>query len=118
MKPYLHAKASVAKYGGNIDDYMPIHNFIDSTKEHIADIRHRAIFHNAFGIFVAEKVFGCMIRNSSGAIVSVRDIAEDHVLQDLGTIPSLVACLENLPLEGKFGFKAQRKKKSKQWKID
>jgi hypothetical protein len=33
-------------------------------------------------------------------MVSVRDIGEDHVMDDLGFIPTVENWLENLPLEG------------------
>jgi hypothetical protein len=89
MKPYIHAKNSVKKYGGKPEDYMAIHDFFDSSKIAYAGIQHRAILHNTFGIFLVEKVFGSTITNSDGKVVSVRDIAEDHVVQDLGFIPTV-----------------------------
>ena len=32
MKPLSHAKGSVKRYGGTVDDYLPIHNLIDESK--------------------------------------------------------------------------------------
>ena len=58
MKPLQHARASVRRYGGRIEDYMDIHTFIDSPKSGFADVRHRAILHNAWGCFVVETAFG------------------------------------------------------------
>jgi len=98
-KPIKHALHSQAKYGGCVEDYLPIHNFFDSTKSAFPDIRHRAILHNAFGIFLVEKVFGEYLTNSEGKIVATRDIAEDHVLQDMGTIPTLEHWLRTMPIE-------------------
>jgi len=105
MKPLLHAKISAKRFGGLPSDYITIHDFFDSTKEHIADSRHRLFLHNSFGIFLAEKVFGTMIQNkngewvkmpyitnSDGKQISIRDIAEQHVIDDLGHIPSLSDC--------------------------
>lgn len=99
MKPHLHANASVGLYGGKPEDYLPIHDFIDSSKAHLADVRHRAIFHHSFGIFICEKVFGTTITNSAGKQVSVRDIAEEHILQDLGRIPSVQDYLRNMKIQ-------------------
>lgn len=99
MKPYIHAEISVKKYGGKIEDYLPIHNFFDQTKAHHADMRHRLVLHNAWGIFMCEKVLGTSIVNSDGKTVQVRDIGEDHVLQDLGRIPSLSECIQQVPIE-------------------
>jgi hypothetical protein len=67
MKPHLHARNSVKKYGGEWEDYIEIHDFLDSTKSHFP-----------FGCFLAEKLFGHLITNSEGKEISVRDIAEDH----------------------------------------
>lgn len=89
MKPLQHAKISAKKYGGKWEDYIKIHQWFDQTKAHVADMRHRAILHNSFGIMLCSQVFGEVMVNSSGREVSVRDIGEDHVLQDLNKIPSL-----------------------------
>jgi hypothetical protein len=97
MKPYVHAKNSVKRYGGSVNDYMPIHDWFDSTKAAYADFAHRAILHNTFGIFLAEQLFGTTITNSEGKIVSVRDVAEDHVKEDCsGRIPTIQDWLGNL----------------------
>lgn len=98
-KPYLHAQSSAKKWGGTPEDYLPIHDMMDSTKSVHADVRHRCVFHSAFGIFIIEKIFGTNIRNRECKLVSVRDIAEQHVLEDLGTIPSLCDWLRGMPVE-------------------
>jgi len=74
MKPYIHAELSVNKYGGKISDYIEIHNWFDQTKAHHADMRHRAILHNSWGIFLCEQKFGVAITNSVGKVEQVRDI--------------------------------------------
>lgn len=99
MKPLIHAKISVKRHGGHVDDYLPIHNFIDSSKATVPDVRHRAILHSAFGCFLAEQVFGTYITTSDNKHVSVRDIAEEHILEDLGFIPTVEKWLDNMPIE-------------------
>lgn len=100
MKPYVHAKNSVKRYGGSVNDYMPIHDWFDSTKAAYADFGHRAILHNTFGIFLAEQLFGTTITNSEGKVISVRDIAEDHVKEDTGgRIPTIQDWLKDLKPE-------------------
>ena len=90
MKPYIHAKNSVKRYGGVIEDYIAIHNWFDSTKAAYANFGHRAILHNTFGIFLCEQLFGDTIVNSDGKVVSVRDVGEDHVKEDCaGKIPTI-----------------------------
>ena len=97
MNSYYHAVISAKKYGGVPEDYQPIHDFIDSSKQTLADIRHRAILHNTFGIFLAEKVFGPSITNSEDKEVPTRLIAEEHVLEDLGFIPTVEHWLGEMP---------------------
>lgn len=89
MKPIFHAKISVKKWGGEVKDYIEIHKFLDSAKAHLPDVTHRAVLHNTFGIFLAERIFGDSITNSDGKEIAVRDIAENHVLEDCGFIPTL-----------------------------
>src|ERR1700692_859866 len=99
MKPLLHAKISVKMHGGVIDDYMEIHNFIDSSKACIPDVRHRAILHSSFGCYLVEQIFGVYITNSAGKMVSCRDIAEEHIIQDLGFIPTVEKYLNNMAIQ-------------------
>lgn len=103
MKPYVHARNSARKWGGVPADYQAVHDFIDSTKAHVPDMRHRAILHNSWGIYLAERLLGTTLVNSDGGVVSVRDVAEQHVLEDLGTIPTLKECLEEMPMTKLLG---------------
>jgi hypothetical protein len=100
-KPYVHAQSSARKYGGKPEDYLPIHDWFDQTKSHMADSRHRAILHTSFGIYLCEQVFGTNVTNSDGRLVSVRAIGEQHVLEDNGNrfIPTVQDYLEDLPIK-------------------
>lgn len=98
-KPIVHARNSARRWGGDPTDYLVIHEFMDSTKAHHASVRHRAVLHNSFGIYIAEMIFGRVLTNSVGREVHVRDVAEQHVLEDLGRIPSLDEWLKLLPLD-------------------
>ena len=94
----FHAESSVRHWGGCIEDYLPIHNWFDATKEAFADYRHRALRHHSFGIFECEKVFGVSIVNSDGRTVPVRYIGEQHVLEDCGgRIPTVQDWLKDIP---------------------
>ena len=99
MKPLLHAQISAKRFGGKHEDYQEIHDFMDHTKAIVPDERHRMILHNAWGIYIAEKVFGTFIINSSGKKISVRDVAEQHVVDDMGFIPTLEQCLSSMTKE-------------------
>lgn len=86
--PYHHALSSVRKWGGTADDYIAVHSWFDESKMILADFRHRALRHHAEGIFAAERVFGATITVSTGRVVPVRFIGEQHIREDLGRIPS------------------------------
>lgn len=120
-KPYVHACSSARKFGGKPEDYLEIHNLLDSSKGVIADSRHRALTHTSWFLSVIlERIFGVTITNSAGRIVSVRDIGEQHILEDFGGrfIPSAQDYLEGMKfkewmLSGKgqapSSFKFERK---------
>jgi hypothetical protein len=76
--PIFHAESSVRRFGGSVEDYQPIHDWLDATKETFCDFRHRALRHHAQGVFEAERVFGTTIRNSEGRLIPTRYIAEQH----------------------------------------
>lgn len=97
MKPYVHAQSSAKKFGGRAEDYLDIHDLFDSSKAAYPDMRHRAIYHHSLGIFLVERVFGATRVNSDGAIVQVRDIGEQHVLEDMDRIPTLQDYLGGMP---------------------
>jgi hypothetical protein len=96
---FIHAKSTVRRFGGVPEDYQAIHDFFDQTKAAYADGRHRAILHNTLGCFLAEQFFGHAIKNSDGRDVPVRLIAEQHIIEDLGFIPTLENWLDGMPLK-------------------
>jgi len=74
---------------GKPDEYLPLHQFLDGSKAHMADFRHRALRHHSEGIFMLEALFGSTVALSTGRILPVRFIGEQHVLEDLGRIPTV-----------------------------
>lgn len=109
MKPYLHSLVSVKKWGGSPEEYLAIHDFIDSSKASFPDMRHRAILHSSFGIYITERVFGHNITLTSGKLVSVRDIAEQHVIDDMGRIPTVQDYLCQMPFYDWLGGSKREK---------
>ena len=119
-KPWIHAKNSAKKFGGEPSDYMSIHNLMDSSKGAIGDNRHRALTHNSWFIGAdgpLEKIFGPVIINSDGREVSVRDIGEQHILEDFGMkfIPAAQDYLQEMEIKnwmnnGKEGVPSSFKK--------
>jgi hypothetical protein len=89
MKPLTHAKNSARKFGGKWEDYIHLHEWMDSSKQMLPDLRHRAFFHNSWGIYLGQEKFGHAIKNSDGRDIAVRDILEQHVIEDMGYIPTV-----------------------------
>lgn len=91
--PDRHAEVNAKKWGGVPADYIRIHEFMDQfeTEPLTVDFRRRSriVLHHAFGCFVAEWAIGETITNLDGRVVSVRDIAETHIIREFGHIPDL-----------------------------
>lgn len=96
MKPWIHAESSAKKFGGTPEEYFEIHDFMDCSKGAFPTNAHRALTHNAWFIkAVLERVKfsnSCEpVGNSfpyivltNGKKVSVRDVGEQHILEDFG----------------------------------
>lgn len=93
-KPYIHSLSSAKKFGGKFEDYIEIHSFLDSSKGAFPKQSHRALTHNSWFLStVLERIkfknsheaahgFFPTIINSDGKHISVRDIGEQHILED------------------------------------
>lgn len=92
MNSVYHAKSSARKWGGHWEEYLPIHEFIDSSKMFVGDFGHRALLHSTWGCWLAEELFGAILpiptENGNVRDVPVREIVEQHILEDLGWLPS------------------------------
>lgn len=111
MKPWIHAENSVKKFGGKPEDYLKIHDWMDQSKAHFPDMRHRALLHSSFGIYLCEQVFGTYIaRESDGKRIQVRDICEHHVIEDMGFIPTVQDYLAELPFYSWLGGTVKKKR--------
>lgn len=109
MKPFVHAKNSAKKHGGTPEDYQAVHDFIDSSKVAVPDMRHRAMLHSAWGVYLVERVFGTTITNSEGRRISTRELAEEHVIEDLGFIPTMQDYLKHMTLEPWMGGQGRKR---------
>ena len=99
---WVHAKSSARKFGGTPEDYLNIHIKMDCSKAYVADNRHRALTHTTFWIHeVMIPIFGYVMKNSAGRDVSVKDVCEQHILEDFGMkfIPTAQDYLEHMKFE-------------------
>ena len=83
MNPLIHAKSSVKRWGGTVDNYIAIHELIDSPKASMNNNTSRALTHNTwFAYTIIPKIFGYNIINSDGKSVDTVDIAMLHISED------------------------------------
>lgn len=83
--PYIHAQSSARRFGGKPEEYLELHELMDSTKSAFPDNRHRAITHNSwFATVVIPKIFGAIATNSDGRTYIPKDVAEQHIQEDFG----------------------------------
>lgn len=101
--PIHHAMSSARRFGGTMDDYLPIHDWFDDTKRGFGDARHRAMRHHTEGIGWCIEKFGryITVKGPDGAPreVSVRMVAEQHLIEDVGFLPTMADWLSAMHLE-------------------
>lgn len=98
--PYHHAVSSARRWGGEPDDYVLLHEWFDQTKSYHGDFRHRALRHHTHGVFECERNFGRTLELSNGRKIPVRWVAERHIIEDLGRIPTFgdwLSCITPAP---------------------
>lgn len=99
-----HAHSSVRHWGGRWEDYAPIHKFMDSSKDSMGDFRHRALYHHTEGVALVERVFGPELTlhrpDGTTKTIPTRWVAEQHLLEDFGRMPTAadwLRCLHGEP---------------------
>ena len=79
----IHSLSSVKRWGGKVEDYLAIHELIDSPKATMNNNSARVLTHNTwFAYTIVPKIFGYNIVNSAGKRVDVVDIAMLHIAED------------------------------------
>jgi hypothetical protein len=100
--PYIHSQSSVKRWGGKVEDYLPIHELLDSVKATMNNNSARLVTHNTWFCYtIIPKIFGYNITNSDGKNVDTVDIAMLHVAEDfrMKGVPTLQDYLENLVVQ-------------------
>jgi len=99
MVPYIHAELSAKRFGGVPQDYIDIHELMDSSKAAYSNNAHRILTHNSwFVVTILPKVFGHMRTNSEGKKYPVKDVGEYHILEDfkMRFIPTVQDYIEDM----------------------
>ena len=90
MNYWKHSLLSKKKFGGEADDYLEVHKFLDSSKLFHYDMKHRVLLHHTYGIDLCLQKFGETLVNGNGQTIMIRDIAAEHCKEDLmGIVPTL-----------------------------
>ena len=100
--PEIHAKSSVKRWGGKIEDYIGIHELLDSPKETMNNNTSRMLTHNVWFCYkIIPKIFGYNITNSDGKSVETIDIAMLHVAEDfrMKFVPTVQDYLKHLQIQ-------------------
>ena len=103
--PLIHSKSSIKRWGGKVEDYMPIHQILDSPKATMNNNSARVLTHNTwFAYEIIPKIFGYNITNSDGKSVDTVDIAMLHISEDFRHkgVPTPQDYLENLVVQDWF----------------
>ncbi len=79
----------MGRAGGRLPGNPPLNWFDDTSKELVGDFRHRALRHHTTGIRECVEKFGETITLSTGRILPVRYVAEQHVVEDMGRLVSV-----------------------------
>jgi hypothetical protein len=116
---WIHSKSSARRFGGEPEDYMPIHEKMDCSKAYFSSNVHRVLTHHMFWVMeVMIPIFGYMFkRKSDGKEICTKDVCEQHILEDFGMkyIPTAQDYLENIDFadwmqNGMKGFPSSFKK--------
>lgn len=103
MNSWHHAVSAARKWGGDPEHYIDVEEFIDSSKKIIGDSRHRSLYHHTEGVWLCQRIFGRTLsipKRTEGFVeVPVRMIAERHILEDLGRLPSPKDYIDGMLLE-------------------
>jgi len=83
MTPLEHCLLSQEHWGGELNDYLELHTFIDSTKSWCDDNRHR-VLHTHWALdYVILPIFGRTLTNSAGNDIPIKQLVEqDHFFPD------------------------------------
>lgn len=98
----MHARSAAKKWGGSWENYIELEEFIDGSKRIIGDVRHRSMYHHTEGVWLCQRIFGRVlhIQREHGRIeVPTRLVAEQHILEDLGWLPSPADYIDGMPIK-------------------
>ncbi len=93
------AKRSQDKFGGEVEDYLRIHQFLDSPSLWLKAEKQLVLTHSNFGVFLCDQIFGHTFhRRSDRELMLTANIAREHLEAELGTVIDVQNMLNLMPL--------------------
>ena len=99
MKPLQHARITAYRYGGEWQDWIAIHDWIDRSKAIFPSMQHRIFLHSDFGEWLAVRIHSEKIGAEDGTVIPTRDLFRDHQVEDLGRVVTLAEWLREIDTE-------------------
>ncbi|HEX5081746.1 MAG TPA: hypothetical protein VFY40_06860 [Blastocatellia bacterium] len=96
MKPLQHARITAHRYGGEWQDWITVHDWIDRSKVIFPSMQHRMFLHSDFGEWLAIRIHDEMIVAGDGTFIPTRDLFRDHQVEDLGRVVTLAEWLREI----------------------
>lgn len=100
--PLIHSQSSVKRWGGKVEDYIKIHELLDSPKETMNNNSSRMLTHNVWFCYkIIPMIFGYNFNNSDGKRIETIDVAMLHVAEDfrMKFVPTAQDYLKHLQLQ-------------------
>jgi hypothetical protein len=96
MKPLQHARIAAHRYGGEWQNWIAIHDWIDRSKAIFPSMQHRMFLHSDFGEWLAIRIHGEALEAKDGTVISTRNLFRDHQVEDLGRVVTLAEWLREI----------------------
>jgi len=104
MKPLQHAQISQKTHGGCWQDYIDVHNFLDSSKSTCAHFKHRFLLHHSEGIELGVKICGQKLTSRDNKTIETRQLLTEHLIEDLGKVVKIEDWAQALLPDGEAKF--------------
>lgn len=99
MKPLQHARITAHRYGGQWQDWIALHDWIDRSKMIFPSMQHRMFLHSDFGEWLTVQIHGESITAADGSVVVTRELFRDHQVEDVGRVVPLAEWLREIDAE-------------------
>lgn len=99
MKPLQHARITAHRYGGQWQDWIALHDWVDRSKMIFPSMQHRMFLHSDFGEWLTVQIHGESIAAADGTVVATRELFRDHQVEDVGRVVPLAEWLREIDME-------------------